>query len=129
MVDANGLLRCFSLSTGRTNDSSADKAFLKDQRPAARFLLGHKACGAEWIRTMIEEQEAMAIIPNRRNSNTAHAFIWLVYRLHNRVECFFRKLKHFRLIETSCEELSDNFLALVKLATICIWLHFNESTV
>ena len=43
------------------------------------------------------------------------------------VERFFNKLKHYRAIATRYEKHSANYLALVKLAAIRIWLRHNES--
>ncbi|MDU3132687.1 MAG: IS5/IS1182 family transposase, partial [Bradyrhizobium sp.] len=51
---------------------------------------------------------------------------WL-YRYRNLVERFFNKLKHFRAVATRFEKHDDNYLALVKLASIRIWLRHNES--
>ena len=128
VVDASGLPLRFTLSPGQAHDSTAAEALLEDQLPADSFLLGDKAYDAEWIRTMIEAQDAVAIIPDRSNVKTAHAFSHILYRLRNRVERFFNKLKQFRRIATRYEKLAANYLAMIKLATIRIWLRANEST-
>ena len=65
VVDASGLPLRFTLSPGQAHDSTAAEALLEDQLPADSFLLGDKAYDAEWIRTMIEAQDAVAIIPDR----------------------------------------------------------------
>ena len=101
---------------------------LEDQLPADSFLLADKAYDAEWIRTMIEEQNAVAIIPDHSNAGAAHAFSQVPYCLRNRVERFFNKLKQFRRITTRYEKLAVNYLAMIKLVTIRIWLRANEST-
>jgi len=44
------------------------------------------------------------------------------YRRRNRIERFFSKLKNSRAIATRYEKHDANFLALVKLAAIRIWL-------
>ena len=49
-------------------------------------------------------------------------------RMRNRVERFFNKLKQFRRIATRYEKLAAIYLAMIKIATIRIWLRFNEST-
>jgi transposase len=43
------------------------------------------------------------------------------------VERFFNKLKHYRAVATRYEKHAANYLALVKLAAIRIWLRHNES--
>jgi len=39
------------------------------------------------------------------------------------VECFFHSLKRFRAIATRYEKKSQNFLALVHIACITLWLN------
>ena len=101
---------------------------LDDQLPADSFLLGDKAYDAEWIGAMIEAQDTVPIIPDRSTAKTPHAFRCDLYRLRNRVERFFNKLKQFRRIATRYEKLAANYLAMIKIATIRIWLRANEST-
>ena len=52
------------------------------------------------------------------NAKAAHAFSHILYRLRNRVERFFNKLKQFRRIATRYEKLAANYLAMIKIATI-----------
>ena len=99
-----------------------------DHLPPDSFLLGDKAYDAEWIRAMIEAQDAVPIIPNRSTTKTPHAFSRVLYRLRNRVERFFNKLKQFRRIAARYEKLAANYLAMIKIATIRIWSRANEST-
>ena len=101
---------------------------LDDRLPPDSFVLADKAYDAEWIRAMIEAQDAVPIIPDRSTAKTPHAFSRVLYRLRNRVERFFNKLKQFRRIATRYEKLAANYLAMIKIATIRIWLRANEST-
>jgi transposase len=55
------------------------------------------------------------------------AFSGWLYRQRNAVERFFNKLKHFRAVATRYDKRDDNYLASVKLASLRIWLRFNES--
>ncbi|RSU65018.1 IS5/IS1182 family transposase, partial [Sphingomonas sp. S-NIH.Pt3_0716] len=38
------------------------------------------------------------------------------------------KLKHFRRVATRYDKLAANFLAMIQLASIRLWLRANEST-
>ena len=49
------------------------------------------------------------------------------YKLRNRVERFFIKLKNYRAIATRFDRHDANFMASIKLAAIRIWMRFNES--
>ena len=55
------------------------------------------------------------------------AFSHWLYRQRNAVERFFNKLKHFRAVATRYDKRDDNYLASIKLASVRIWLRFNES--
>lgn len=46
----------------------------------------------------------------------------------NLIERFFCKLKHFRRVATRHEKLAANFLAMVQLASMRLWLRADEST-
>ena len=128
VVDASGLPLRFALSPGQAHDSTLAGALLDDHLPPDSFVLADKAYDAEWIRAMIEAQDAVPIIPNRSSTTTPHAFSRVLYRMRNRVERFFNKLKQFRRIATRYEKLAANYLAMIKIATIRIWLRVNEST-
>lgn len=45
-----------------------------------------------------------------------------IYKLRNRIERCFNKLKHFRRFATRYDRRAVYFLAFVHLAAICIWL-------
>jgi transposase len=44
------------------------------------------------------------------------------------MERFFSKLKHFRRVATRYDKLAENFLAMVQLASMRLWLRVYEST-
>ena len=127
VVDAAGLPIRYDLSPGQAHDSTAAGALLADLPPDS-FLLADKAYDAEWIRELIEDRDAVPIIPDRRDAKTTHAFSKPLYRLRNRIERCFNKLKQFRRITTRYEKLAANFLAMIKIATVRLWLRAYEST-
>ena len=49
------------------------------------------------------------------------------YRARNLIERFFNKIKQCRRVATRYDKLAANYLAFIKLASICIWLRANES--
>jgi transposase len=51
-----------------------------------------------------------------------------LYRERNLIERFFSKLKHFRRVATRYDKLAENFLAMVQLASMRLWLRAYEST-
>jgi transposase len=50
------------------------------------------------------------------------------YRERNLIERFFSKLKHFRRVATRYDKLAANFLAMIQLASMRLWLRAYEST-
>jgi len=46
-----------------------------------------------------------------------------LYRLRGNVECFFHKIKRFRAVATRYEKTARNFLAVVHIACMCLWLN------
>ena len=71
--------------------------------PPDSFLVADKAYEAEWIRDLIEERDAVPIIPDRERAKTKHAFLKPLTRLRNRIERAFNKLKQFRRTATRCK--------------------------
>ena len=50
-----------------------------------------------------------------------------MYRQRNKIERFFCRLKaSFRRIATRYKQTSANFLAMIKLASVRLWLEFYE---
>ena len=90
-------------------------------------MLADKAYDAEWVRAMIEAQDALPIIPDRSSATMPHAFSRHLCRLRKPVERFFNKLKQFRRIATRYEKLVANYLTMIEIATIRAWLRANES--
>ena len=73
VVDTDGLPLRFALNSGQAHDSTLAKPLLDDQLPADGFVLADKAYNAEWIKAMIEAQDAVPIIPDRSTAKTLMA--------------------------------------------------------
>jgi transposase len=65
--------------------------------------------------------------PKANRRSKPYFSTWL-YRQRNLVERFFSKLKHFRRVATRYDKLAENFLAMVQLASMRLWLRAYEST-
>lgn len=93
----------------------------------AQQCAGDKAYDANGIRELIEAQGAVPNIPVKSNCKWKPCFSKTLYRERNQVERFFSKLRHFRRIATRYDELAENFLAMVKLASLRLWLRAYNS--
>ena len=127
LVDAEGLPIRLALTPGQASDVHGADMLLNNLAPGS-VLLGDKGYDADWIREKIEAQGAAPNIPDKSNRREKHCFSKVLYKERNRVERFFNKIKHFRRIATRYEKLGANFLAMIKLASIRIWLRSIEST-
>ena len=115
------------LTAGQAHDAPAALALLNRLAPRT-IVLGDKAYDGNAIRDLIESQGAVPNIPAKSNRKWRPCFSKTLYRERNQVERFFSKLKHFRRIATRYDKLADNFLAMVKLASMRLWLRAYEST-
>ncbi len=127
MVDRQGLPVRLGLTAGQAHDAPAALALLDRLEPRT-IVLADKAYDAGSIRDLIEEQGAVPNIPAKSNRKWKPCFSRALYRERNQVERFFSKLKHFRRIATRYDKLAENFLAMVKLASMRLWLRAYEST-
>ena len=116
-----------SLTAGEAHDAPAAHDLLDRLEPRT-IVLADKAYDANGIRDLIEAQGAVPNIPAKSNRKWKPCFSKTLYRERNQVERFFSKLKHFRRIATRYDKLADNFLAMVKLASVRLWLRTYEST-
>ena len=89
-------------------------------------LLADAAYDSNRLRDHLSSLGAKAVIKAIPRRSTPPPLDKDVYRRRNRIERFFSKLKHYRAIATRYEKHDANFLALVKLAAIRIWLRVYE---
>ena len=98
-----------------------------DALQPGQWVLADKAYDANWIRAMIWEQGAMDVIPAKSNRKLPSTFNAELYKQRNKIECFFGRIKaSFRRIATRYEKTSRNFMAMIKLASVRLWIEFYE---
>lgn len=115
------------LTAGQAHDGQVVDQLLDHLGPRT-ILLADRAYDADRIRTLIEDQGATPNIPAKSNRKWKPCFSKRLYRERNLIERFFSKLKHFRRIATRYDKLGPNFLAMVQLASMRLWLRAYEST-
>ena len=126
LVDANGLPVALKLTAGQAHDGRSATDMLAAIGPH-QILLGDRAYDSNALRDALTARGAWANIKPLARRMDPPAFSQFLYRYRNLVERFFNKLKHYRAIATRYEKYASNYLALVKLAAIRIWLRHNES--
>lgn len=126
LVDANGLPIALKLTEGQAHDGRSAADMLDGLR-GGQTLLADRAYDSNALRNAMTAQGAWANIKPMSRRLDPPVFSPFLYRYRNLVERFFSKLKHYRAVATRYEKHAANYLAVVKLAAIRIWLRHNES--
>ena len=126
LVDANGLPVALKLSEGQAHDGKSAHDMLTRLGPG-QILLADRAYDSDALRQNVASQGAWANIKPMPGRVRIPPFSAFLYRYRNLVERFFGKLKHFRAIATRFEKHDANYLALIKLASVRIWMRSYES--
>ena len=74
------------------------------------------------VRRMLRQRHIGAVIPTRSNQRRRPRFDRVAYRQRNRVERCFNRLKQFRRVASRYEKRAVNYLAMLTLAAILLWL-------
>jgi transposase len=126
LVDASGLPIALKLTEGQAADGRSAQDML-ETLAAGQILLADRAYDSDALRETLAQRGAWANIRAMPGRKTKPAFSSFLYRYRNLVERFFNKLKHFRAVATRYDKNPENYLASVKLASVRIWMRFNES--
>lgn len=85
-------------------------------------LIGDKAYSSRAIRRYLRRHGIRLTIPRKRGEHRTGPFDRRLYRQRNRIERLINRLKQFRRIATRYEKRAANYLAMLYLATIILWL-------
>lgn len=110
----------FLIAPGQSHDILAVPALLEGQTPTA--VLADRAYDANSFRRLLDRIGAKAVIPSTRSRKVPIPHDPVAYKLRNRVERCFNKLKHFRRFSTRYDRIASHYLAFVHLAAIMLWL-------
>lgn len=119
-VDALGNPVALHLSPGQDADVTHAGTLLGEMRPAA--VLGDKGYDSDELAAAIEGRGAEVVIPPRKNRVAPREYDEALYEERNKVERCVGLLKQFRRVATRYEKTARNFLGMVTLAAIAVWL-------
>jgi transposase len=88
----------------------------------AEVVMADAAYDSDLLRQAIVDKGAIAVIPNNPSRAQKHPLDKHLYAQRHLAECCFSKLKHFRRVATRFEKTAQNYLAVVTLAAIVLWL-------
>jgi transposase len=74
------------------------------------------------IITLIEQMEAIPVIPTGKNRKEPRFYDLHIYKEHHWVECCINKLKWYRRIFSRYDKLTSRFVAFLSFVAALIWL-------
>jgi Transposase and inactivated derivatives len=122
----------FTVTGGEVHDSQAFATLMETGwirrwgrgRPRLKpdRLAADKAYSSGVIRSALRRRHIQSVIPTKSNERPDPTFDRNAYRERNRVERLINKLKRFRRIATRYEKRAVNYLAMITIAAILLWL-------
>ena len=110
----------FRLTAGQRGDAPQAGPLIEGL--AAEVVMADAAYDADHVRKAIADKGALAVIPNNPSRALKHPVDKHLYAQRHLVECCFSKLKQFRRVATRFEKTARNYLAVITLAAIILWL-------
>ncbi len=108
----------FLLAAGQSHDILAAPALIEGFAPVA--VMAARAYNSSAFRQTLAAVGAEAVIPSTRSRKTPIPHDPALYRLRNRIERCFNKLKHFRRFATRYDRLAPHFLVFTHIAAAMI---------
>src|SRR4051794_6973888 len=122
----------FTLTGGQVHDSQQVTALINRGairrigrgRPRLRpaKLAGDKAYSSRSIRLALRKRGITPVIPTKANERRQPDFDREAYRQRNIVERLINRLKNFRRIATRYEKRAANYLAMITIGAILLWI-------
>jgi transposase len=88
----------------------------------AEAVMADTAYDSDRIRRAVADKGALAVIPNNPSRASKYRLDEHLYAQRHLVECCFSRLKQFRRVATRFEKTAANYLAVVTIAAIVLWL-------
>jgi transposase len=120
VTDALGRPLRFILTGGEAHDITTAAQLLFELKTTG--VIADRAYDSNAVRDLIAAANAEAIIPSIKSRKVTIPHDRVAYRLRNRIERFFNKLKHFRHIATRYDRRAIYYLAAIQLASSVIWM-------
>jgi transposase len=109
-----------AITAGQKGDAPQG-ANLIDTLPA-EVVIADAAYDADHLRQAIADKGALAVIPNNPSRAKKHPLDKQLYKERHLIECCISKLKQFRRVATRFEKTARNYLSIITLAAIVLWL-------
>lgn len=110
----------FVLTAGQKGDAPQAEELIADL--PAGIVMADTAYDSDALRQTIHEKGAIAVIPNNPSRALKYPIDRDLYAQRHLIECCFSKLKQFRRVATRYEKTARNYLAVVTIAAIVLWI-------
>ncbi len=87
-----------------------------------RVLIADRGYDADSLVNSLRARRCKVVIPPRKNRSRRRPYDRKLYAQRFRVECFFQRLKRFRRIGTRYDKRALNYLGMVLVAAILLWI-------
>lgn len=120
VCDAFGLPIRFLLTGGEVHESRMAQSLIEGLH--ADYLLADKGYDSNDFIAEVERAGMTVVIPSKRNRLQPRTYDKAIYRERNQIERLFNRLKNCRRMATRYEKTARNFLAMLQLAGMMLWL-------
>lgn len=103
-------------------DGAVRRAGLGRPRIRPQRLAGDKGYSTNKVRGYLRRHGIGVVIPYQADQRASASFDRRAYRERNRIERLINRLKQFRRIATRYEKRAANYLAMLTVAAIILWL-------
>jgi len=110
----------FALTAGQKGDAPHADTLIEGL--PAEVVIADTAYDSDRLRQAIAAKGAVAVIPNNPSRAKKYPLDKHLYAQRHLIECCFSKLKQFRRVATRFEKTARNYLAVLTLAAIVLWL-------
>ena len=131
-VEGTGKPVAFVLTPGQQHEASVfeelmTRGVVKRPGRGRRRIRPQRVCGdkgysSRKIRAYLRRGGIRHTIPRERNERRSGPFDRALYRTRNLVERAINRLKQFRRIATRYEKKAENYLAMLHIGSILLWL-------
>lgn len=110
----------FILTAGQKGDAPQAEALIADL--PAEVVMADTAYDSDRLRETVAQEGAVAVIPNNPSRARKYPLDRHLYAQRHLIECCFSRLKQFRRVATRYEKTARNYLAIVTIAAIVLWI-------
>ena len=110
---------------GEASDYKGFDLLFDGDRPLPKVLIADRGYDADRIRKDVEAAGGSSVIPGRQGRKQPIPIDRFAYRLRNRIERTFGRMKNARRMATRYDQTAASYLGFVQVTAIRLWVrHF-----